>query len=77
MSRKFPAVTAKQLVRVIKKIGFVYYRSGKGSHEFYIRESDHRIVMVSRHAGEIIRRKTLSNILEAAGLTPEKFRELL
>ncbi len=77
MSNRFPAITTKQIVRILKKIGFVYYRAGKGSHEFYIRESDHKIVMVSRHAGEIIRRKTLCNILDAAGLSVDTLRELL
>ncbi len=77
MSSRFPAITTKKLIQALKKIGFIYYRTGKGSHEFYIRESDRKIVMVSRHAGEIIRRKTLSNILDAADLTIERLRELL
>lgn len=77
MSKHFPAVTAKQVVRVLKKIGFVFYRQGKGSHEFYIREGDRKMVMVSRHPNEIIKRKTLNNILDAAGLATEEFRKLL
>lgn len=77
MSNRFPAVTAKQVVRVLKKIGFVFHRSGKGSHEFYIREQDKKLVMVSRHPNETIKRKTLSSILDAAGLSVEEFRTLL
>jgi predicted RNA binding protein YcfA (HicA-like mRNA interferase family) len=77
MSSRFPAVTAKQIVRILQKVGFVFYRSGKGSHEFYIRERDRKIVMVSRHSGEIIRRGTLSNILEAAGLSLDDLRNFL
>jgi predicted RNA binding protein YcfA (HicA-like mRNA interferase family) len=77
MSNRFPAVTAKQVVRVLKEIGFVFYRTGKGSHEFYIRETDRKMVMVSRHPNETIKRKTLGNILDAAGLTVEEFKKLL
>lgn len=77
MGNRFPAVTAKQVVRVLKQVGFVFYRHGKGSHEFYIRERDRKMAMVSRHPNEIIKRKTLSNILDAAGLTVEEFKELL
>lgn len=77
MGERFPAVTAKQVVKVLQKVGFVFYRVGKGSHEFYIREHDHKIVMVSQHAGDIIRRKTLNAILDAAGLTIDQFRKLL
>lgn len=77
MSKRFPAVTAKQIVRVLKTVGFVFHRAGKGSHEFYIREKDRKMVMISRHANEIIRRKTLGNILDAAGLTVEEFIDLL
>ncbi len=77
MSKRFPAVTAKQVIKVLKKIDFVFYRSGKGSHEFYIRERDKRIIMISQHAGESIRRKTLMNILDAAALSIEDFKKLL
>lgn len=77
MSNRFPAVTAKQVLRVPQRIGFVFYRTGKGSHEFYLRAADRRIVMISRHPGEMIRRKTLRNIIDAAGITIEEFRRLL
>ena len=77
MSKRFPAVTSKQVVRILQRIGFIYYRRGKGLHEFYIRERDRRMVMVSRHANETIKRKTLGNILDAAGLTVEEFINFL
>lgn len=77
MSKRFPAVTAKQVVRVLQKAGFVFYRHGKGSHEFYIREKDQKMVMVSRHARGMIKRKTLASILDAADLSIEEFIEYL
>ena len=49
--------------RFLQRIGFIYYRRGKGSHEFYIRERDRRMVMVSRHANETIKRKTLRSAI--------------
>lgn len=33
MSERFPAVTDKEVIKVLKQIGFEFYRQAKGSHE--------------------------------------------
>lgn len=76
MSPKLPAVTAREVVRVAIKVGFVFDRQ-KGSHAVYYRESDSARIVVPMHAGKTIKPKTLAGILEDMGLTIEEFRNLL
>ncbi|MEK7449566.1 MAG: type II toxin-antitoxin system HicA family toxin [Planctomycetota bacterium] len=77
MGERFPAVTGKQIIRLIRKIGFEFYRSAKGSHEVWRRPRDGRHTIIPRHAGKIIKRKTLKSIINDTGLTIEEFRNLL
>ena len=73
---RFPAVTAKEVIRVLEKVGF-YEHHQKGSHKVFKRDVDRRRVVVPFHSGKIIPRKTLKSILTDADLTVEKFRELV
>lgn len=76
MSPKLPIVTAREVVRVAMKVGFVFDRQ-KGSHAVYYREGDKARIVVPVHAGKTIKPKTLAGILEDMGLTAEEFRNLL
>ena len=76
MSKKLPAVTDREVITVAKKLGFAFYRQAKGSHEVWRRVSDGRHTVIPRHAGKIIKRKTLKSIIEDLGITVEEFNEL-
>lgn len=76
MSPRLPAVTAKEVVRVAKKMGFVFDRQ-KGSHAVYYRQRDKARLVVPMHRGKTIKPKTLAGLLEDMGLTAEQFRNLL
>jgi predicted RNA binding protein YcfA (HicA-like mRNA interferase family) len=76
MSPYLPQVKAKDLVRIIKKQGFVLDRQ-KGSHAIYYRASDKARVVIPMHAGRDIKPKTLRGIIDDLQLTPEQFKELL
>ncbi len=76
MSKKLPAVTDRDVIKVAKKLGFTFYRQAKGSHEVWRRVSDGRHTVIPRHAGKIIKRKTLKSIIEDFGITVEEFNEL-
>ncbi len=76
MSPKLPVVTAREVVRIAIKLGFVVDRQ-KGSHAVYYRKNDKARIVVSMHAGKTIRPKTLAGILDDMGLTAEEFRNLL
>ncbi len=77
MSSTFPAVTAKQVVKVIEKLRFVFVRQSGSSHAIYKRSSDHRRTVVPIHAKVILKRKTLKSILKDADLTLEQFQKIL
>jgi predicted RNA binding protein YcfA (HicA-like mRNA interferase family) len=76
MSKKLPAVTDREVIKVAKKLGFTFYRQAKGSHEVWRRVSGGRHTVIPRHAGKIIKRKTLKSIIEDLGITVEEFNEL-
>ena len=75
MSPHFPAVAAKQVLKVLLQIGFVIDRT-TGSHYILRRESDRRQTVVPVHGNLILKRKTLKSILTSAGLTLQEFERL-
>lgn len=77
MGQRFPAVTARQLLRVLHGLGFRLARQSGTSHAVYRRDSDGLRTVVPVHPGTIIKRKTLGAVLNDVGLTPDAFRKLL
>lgn len=67
----------RDVIRVLKALGFEFFRPAKGSHEVWRRESDALHTVIPRHAGQVIKRRTLKAILEGAGLTVTEFQRLL
>lgn len=66
-------VTARDLVRAAKHLGFVLDRQ-KGSHAVYVRGRDR--VVIPMHASRAIKAKTLASILSEMGITAAEVREL-
>ena len=75
MTPKLPATTAKDLVRVAERLGFVFRRQS-GSHAIYVRSSDQARVVIPMHKGEL-KRKTLRGIIHDLKTTVEEFANLL
>ena len=75
MTPRVPRVTAKEVVKVLARCGFLLARSS-GSHHIYKNREGIRVT-VPVHAGKIIHPKILSRIMKDAGLTVEAFRRLL
>ncbi|NWF91266.1 MAG: type II toxin-antitoxin system HicA family toxin [Ignavibacteriaceae bacterium] len=73
---KLPAITSSELVRVVKKFGFVEQRQ-KGSHLHLKRDSDKRRVTIPIHKGRDIPKGTLTAILKDAGISIEEFLDEL
>ena len=69
---KLPAVSSSDLVRVVKKFGFVEQRQ-KGSHLHLKRDSDKRRVTIPIHKGRDIPKGTLTAILKDAGISIDAF----
>lgn len=76
MSPRLPRVNCQQLVRVLRKAGFVEQRQ-RGSHLHMWRESDGKSVTVPIHAGRTVPIGTLRSILRDADMTVDEFNELL
>jgi predicted RNA binding protein YcfA (HicA-like mRNA interferase family) len=58
----------RELTKKLKKLGFEFYRQGKGSHTLWIRRKDNTAVPIPRHEGRDIRSGTLRKIIKQVGL---------
>jgi len=75
---KLPSLSSDELIRALKRAGFVYApRRGKGSHVALYMDTPagRRLVIVPRR--EAIPRGTLRAIIEQAGMSREEFIRLL
>lgn len=75
MSQKMPAVKPKQIVKVLKRLGFIERRQ-TGSHLILSNPDNNKIVPVPMHAKEL-KRGTLFSILRQAEITKEDLKKLL
>lgn len=74
---KLPALTAKELVRVLKRAGFQEDRQ-KCSHLVLMHPKTKRRVVVPMHSGRTIKRPLLQSIIEKdMGISTEEFIKLL
>lgn len=67
-----PTVSARKLIKVLQKKGFVLHRV-RGSHHVFIRKSDQLSISVPVHAGHDLGRGITHSILRDAEITPEEF----
>lgn len=68
---KIPGVSHGEAVRVLTKLGYRIVREGKHT----VMVGSGRILTIPRHKS--INAYTMGGVAKDAGLTPEKFRELL
>ena len=76
MSPRQPRITAAQLLRALRRDGW-YQHHQSGGHLFLKHPTKPGLVTVSRHAGLIIKPKTLASVLDQAGLSVDQLRNLL
>ena len=75
MGEKLPRLTARQIVKVLGKLGFREVRSS-GSHRIYRSESGLRAT-VPFHSKIILHPKIIKTILQDSDLTVKRLKELL
>lgn len=75
MAPKLPSLTAKDLAKVVKKCGFIFYRQ-KGSHQIW-KHPDGRWTTIPFHPGEDIGKGLLRQILRDIKISPKDFTNLL
>lgn len=76
MTPHIPAVTAEQVARVARLMGFRLHRQ-KGSHAVYYREKDKSRLVIPMHTGKTMKPKTLQGMLSDMGVSVDEFRKLL
>ncbi len=59
---KLPLLTAKEMAKILKKLGFEFVRQ-EGSHMFFA-HSDGRTTIIPNHGGEEIDRGLLNKIVK-------------
>ena len=67
----------REVTQRLQKLGFRFYRQGKGSHELWVRDSDGRAIPVPHHKGKSIRKGTLRAMIREIDISVQEFMELL
>jgi predicted RNA binding protein YcfA (HicA-like mRNA interferase family) len=67
--------TAREIIRKLRRAGFVFDRYGKGSHEIWLNPETRRRTTVANHPGDLPE-GTVRAIVRQAGLTVDEFLEL-
>ena len=76
MSPKLPAASGKQVIAALEKEGW-YVKRVRGSHHVLRHPDIPDAIPVPVHGNRPIKRGTLASILRAAGLSRDKFAQLL
>ena len=75
MSERFPNLTAKEIIRILEKRGFIHVRSS-GSHRIY-KNSEGSRVTVPFHSSKVLHPRVLQNILKDADMSDEDLKKEL
>ncbi|MGH8650878.1 MAG: type II toxin-antitoxin system HicA family toxin [Burkholderiales bacterium] len=75
MPRELPKITAKEIMALLEKEGFVCVRQS-GSHKIY-KNSQGKRTTVPFHGSKILHPKLLKSILRDADVSVERLHELL
>ena len=75
--KNLPALRARQVIKALKKCGFVEDRQ-KGSHLILIDPTRKKRVVIPVHSGKTIKKPLLKSIIQNdAGMTIEEFMKLV
>lgn len=75
MSDRLPRLTAREIIAVLHKVGFVLSRQS-GSHKIFINQNGKRAT-VPFHNGKVLHPKVLKSILRDANIGVDQLKELL
>ena len=73
---RLPRATAREVVRVLERTGFVRVRV-HGSHWIFRHRELRRRVTIPYHRTRVIPPGTMANILRESGITRDEFDQLL
>jgi predicted RNA binding protein YcfA (HicA-like mRNA interferase family) len=73
---KLSPLTARDVIRKLRKAGFEFDRQSKGSHEIWYHPATKRRTTVPNHPGTDLPKGTLRAIIKQAGLSVGEFMDL-
>lgn len=73
---KLPSIKDRQLIKILKKLGF-FEHPERGTSHLVFAHQDGRRTTVARHPGKDIPRGTLRAILRDINISPQEFIKLL
>lgn len=73
---KLPVIRANDLVRALKKAGFVHDRT-TGSHMIFYNSQKHKTISVPQHGKKDLGKGLLKGILNDAGISADQLITLL
>lgn len=73
---KLPVIKPKELIKILKQLGFSQHRKSRGSH-IMMTHSDGRRVVVPAHYGKDVPNGTLLGIIRDLNISKEEFIGLL
>ena len=62
----------REIIKILKKLGFEFHRQAAGSHEIWWNPESQRYTTVPNHAGDMPE-GTLRAILKQANIEPDEF----
>jgi predicted RNA binding protein YcfA (HicA-like mRNA interferase family) len=62
----------REIIKILKKFGFEFYRQAAGSHEIWYNESTNKFITIPNHSGDMPE-GTLRAILKQAGISVDDF----
>jgi len=71
-----PSLKSSDIIRKLRKAGFIFDRHAKGSHEIWFNPKTHRRTVVPNHPGKDTPKGTLRAIVQQSGLTIKEFISL-
>jgi predicted RNA binding protein YcfA (HicA-like mRNA interferase family) len=71
-----PSLKPVEVIRKLRKAGFVFDRHAKGSHEIWYNPQSGRRTTIPNHPGKSVAKGTLRAILNQAGLSADEFMRL-
>ena len=74
MTGRLPRLAAKDLIRILRKNGFVLF-SSRGSHQHFVHPAKKMKVTIPVHAGKIIGPGLMKSILKQAEIDESEIRK--
>ncbi len=71
-----PVLKPSDVIRKLRKAGFVFDRHAKGSHEIWYNPDSRRRTVIPNHPGKDIPKGTLRAIIQQTGFTIDEFIRL-